>query len=920
MLTKPDSCRGCPLYEPPYGKPDGFSIPDGQGTYGVLIVAEALGAHEEQAGIPLVGDSGHLFFAELRRLGLEREGFTIANTIACRPPDNKLVGMPYEQAAITHCAPNLDAIIQRAQPKVILTLGKTAFKRILGIDSKHPIFKQDYLCYPIWSDRYQVWVIAAHHPAFLNRGQTHLIPVLQFAAKRAVEIAAHGNPKAESIYLLDPPPPVFQQWIRDLMQTMDHDPTLVLSYDIETPMKRQRSEDDLDMGEEDEETILRCGFSYAPHTGVSVPWTEPYLPLLEQLFGLPVTKLGWNADQYDYPKVSRWFPINGLHLDGMLAWHVLNSALPKGLGFVAPFYVEGVELWKHLANENPSCYNTRDADYALQCWRGIHQDLKDADLWGVFERHIIQVNKVLGYMSHRGLLLDQQARQAAEQHLTKVLEQTDAKIQAIVPLEVRSLKVYRRTPQNTDGFIQTVGVRTTTRCPQCQTLDVRAAHYRSIGKARLRRGEPENPCVGQKSEKVEVPATLWAKPLPFKISTQSLLRYQRAKQHRPIIDPKRRTAVFDVKAIQRLQKRYPQDLLYPQVLELRKAQKLLSTYIGRSQPDGRIIGGMPTREGRVHTIFTQNPSTLRTASQDPNLQNLPRPRGPEDNATLVRNLIIAAPGHLLYARDFSGIEAVLVGYFAGLKDYIRLAKIDVHSFYTAYALYELDRRIPANDLPLLTWDDVKLAAALTRIKTEFKKERNELYKHLVHGANFFQGPKGAAEKIFQETGIEYPTALVKKVMDIYFDLFPGIRTWHHQVLSRAHRDGFLRNPFGYVLRFHRVYEWEKIGEKWQKSPGQEANKAIAFLPQSTAAGIIKEALLRLFFDNFEQAGQYLRLIVHDELLLEVPYSQLEQIDSYVKLEMERPIPQLPLPPEWNMGSHLAVLTESKVGERWGTIQ
>jgi DNA polymerase I-like protein with 3'-5' exonuclease and polymerase domains len=329
---------------------------------------------------------------------------------------------------------------------------------------------------------------------------------------------------------------------------------------------------------------------------------------------------------------------------------------------------------------------------------------------------------------------------------------------------------------------------------------------------------------------------------------------------------------------------------------------------------------MPTgSDGCIHTLYTHNPSTLRLASQNPNLQNLPRPKGPDDPATIIRNLVVAHPGNVFFARDYSGIEAVLVGYFAMAPRYIRLAKMDVHSFYTAYAIHELDGRIKGNDLPLLSWDDDKLRARLAEIKKEFNHERNTLYKHLIHGGNFKQGPKGAQEKIFLETGIEYPVSLVAKVMSIYFELFPEIPKWHSTILHQAEKDGYIRNPFGYVHRFHKVFDYEKLDGIWHKKPGPDTNKVIAFLPQSTAAGIIKEAILRLFYNRFEEAGQYLRLQVHDEIFSECPEPIWQQIDAIKKEEMERPIIALPLPASYGMGPYLSIDTEEKVGLRWGSM-
>ncbi len=178
------------------------------------------------------------------------------------------------------------------------------------------------------------------------------------------------------------------------------------------------------------------------------------------------------------------------------------------------------------------------------------------------------------------------------------------------------------------------------------------------------------------------------------------------------------------------------------------------------------------------------------------------------------------------ARDYSGIEAVLVGYFAAAPGYIRLAKIDVHSFYTAYALNSLDGRVSTSELPDVSWPDERLIPALADIKQRFKHERNQLYKHLIHGANFAQTPKGAAEKIFRETGIEYPVRTIARVMDVYFELFPEIKRWHNTLL-----------------------------------------------------------LQRLWYNRFEEAGQYLRLQIHDEVFSEVPESLIDSVDAIKKEEM-----------------------------------
>src|SRR5207245_2472638 len=199
----------------------------------------------------------------------------------------------------------------------------------------------------------------------------------------------------------------------------------------------------------------------------------------------------------------------------------------------------------------------------------------------------------------------------------------------------------------------------------------------------------------------------------------------------------------------------------------------------------------------------------------------------------------------------------------------------------------------------------KLFARLTDLKSQLKKERNSLYKHLVHAANFMQSAKGAKEKIYNETGIEYDVATVQRVMDIYFELFPEIKRWHGLALLQAEKDGYLRNAFGYLHRFLHVFNYEKLDNgKWDKRPNPDvANKVVAFGPQSNAAAIIKLAMLALHNNHFEEAGQYLRLLVHDELFFDCPESKLDNLDKIVQTVMETPIPELKLPTSYNLGSH-----------------
>lgn len=937
MLPKPPACAACILGKPPIGSMEGYVPADGTGDSGVLIILEAAGVDEAAKGVPTIGKAGYYFWSIMKRAGLSRPGFRIHNVLSCRPPDNKLDKAPWRDEAIAHCSPNLDRTINMhrvhcrrvGKTPTILALGKIAARRVLRMDDNHPVIKGKHQLYPHWSHHYQCWVVAGDHPAFLVRGKRNLEPRLVYAAQQAVRIASTpGYALEKPDHICDPPPEVFGRLVDECITAFENG--AIAAHDIETPMKERLSDEDAVAKEDDlDYRILRDAIAWGKdgevRCVVSAPWDASFLPHWRRFYAAEGTKWGWNSDAYDNPRIQAQVPLGGLYLDGMLAWHVLKSGLPKGLGDVVPYFCPDHPMWKHWAGDQPALYNAIDADVTLRCVFGIVSGLNTNGLWKVYKRHVYDLNKPLAHMRDRGVLKDMGARQAAEDKVTRLLEEADAEVQAAVPLEVKPKKVYKRKPEGVEGLVEIPAKVTAKWCPNCGEHHVLAAHFKSIGKKRLKAGEAENPCAGLKAEKVEIEGVHYGLPQEFKISNTSLQRYQSHLGHKPVMHPKEKRPTFDAKAVKRLSKRYPDDPLYRIITTYNQRAKLLGTYIGRTQLDGTIRGGMPTdRHHRVHTLFTHNPSTLRLASQNPNLQNLPRPnpRDPEDLVNLIRGMIVPAPGNILAAVDYSGIEAVLVGWEARDPGYIRLALRDVHSFYTAYGLHALDpKKVTANDLPLLSWSDEKLFTRLAEIKREFKWDRNTLFKHLVHGANFGQQAKGTCEKIEKETGERSEFRTVKKLLELYREeLFPSIPRWQTEIQQQADRQGWLRNAFGYIHDFRGVIEREWSHGYWNSKAGPDAFAVLAFRPQSNGGAILKEATLRLWENHYEEAGQFLRLLIHDEIWGEVPRAHLERFLEIVMLEMGKPVPELPLDPEWGLGDYLAIECESKVGERWSEME
>lgn len=124
-----------------------------------MIIGEAPGAEEDRRGEPFVGRAGQLLTEMLRAVGQSRDGVFIANTLKCRPPNNR-DPKPAEAAA---CRDYLDRQIALVQPKIILAVGKIAAQNLLG--SNEPVGRMRGRPHEING----IPLVVTYHPAYLLR-------------------------------------------------------------------------------------------------------------------------------------------------------------------------------------------------------------------------------------------------------------------------------------------------------------------------------------------------------------------------------------------------------------------------------------------------------------------------------------------------------------------------------------------------------------------------------------------------------------------------------------------------------------------------------------------------------------------------------------------------------------------------------
>lgn len=150
------NCTACALSETRTQAVFGSGHPQAQ----LMIVGEAPGADEDRQGLPFVGKAGQLLTEMLLAIGFKRDQVFIANSLKCRPPNNRNPSQP----ELACCEPFLKRQIDLIQPKAILVLGRVAAHNILkSTDSLAKMRGQHQL-----ADQ-NIPVYVSYHPAYLLR-------------------------------------------------------------------------------------------------------------------------------------------------------------------------------------------------------------------------------------------------------------------------------------------------------------------------------------------------------------------------------------------------------------------------------------------------------------------------------------------------------------------------------------------------------------------------------------------------------------------------------------------------------------------------------------------------------------------------------------------------------------------------------
>ncbi len=278
------------------------------------------------------------------------------------------------------------------------------------------------------------------------------------------------------------------------------------------------------------------------------------------------------------------------------------------------------------------------------------------------------------------------------------------------------------------------------------------------------------------------------------------------------------------------------------ILAHRALAKLRSTYTGA------LPACVNPRTGRVHTSYHQAvASTGRLSSSDPNLQNIPI-RTAEGRR--VRQAFVPEEGWRMVAADYSQIELRIMAHLsgdAGLQAAFA-SGADIHSA-TAAEVFGL---------------------APDAVDPEQRRRAKAINFGLIYGMSAFG--------LGRQLGIGRNEA--QGYVDRYFARYPGVRRFMDETRVSARERGFVETVFGRRLHLPEINSRNANRRQYAE------RTAINAPMQGTAADIIKRAMVRM--DRWlEEGALSSRMImqVHDELVLEVPENELEEVQAGVREHM-----------------------------------
>ncbi|EGL82123.1 DNA polymerase I [Caldalkalibacillus thermarum TA2.A1] len=296
-----------------------------------------------------------------------------------------------------------------------------------------------------------------------------------------------------------------------------------------------------------------------------------------------------------------------------------------------------------------------------------------------------------------------------------------------------------------------------------------------------------------------------------------------------------------------LEKLAPQHEIVSKILDYRQLVKLQTTYI-----EG-LLKEINEQTGKVHTTFQQTiTATGRLSSTDPNLQNIPIRL--EEGRKIRQAFVPSREDQVILAADYSQIELRILAHLSqdqGLVEAFRQGE-DIHTK-TAMDVFHVKR---------------------DEVTPLMRRQAKAVNFGIIYGISDYG--------LSQNLNISRKEA--KAFIERYFASYPGVKAYMDQIVKKAREDGYV------TTLLHRRRYIPEINSCNFNLRSFAERTAMNTPIQGTAADIIKKAMVEIAERlKEEQLSSKLLLQVHDELVFEVPKSELETMMELVPQVMESTI-------------------------------
>lgn len=290
------------------------------------------------------------------------------------------------------------------------------------------------------------------------------------------------------------------------------------------------------------------------------------------------------------------------------------------------------------------------------------------------------------------------------------------------------------------------------------------------------------------------------------------------------------------------------------IMEHRKISKIYGTYI-----EGLL--SWVDREMRIHTTLKQGGTvTGRLSSSEPNLQNIPRPKG---DRFRIREAFTAAPGKVLVVADYDQLEMKLMAHFSGdprMVEAIASGK-DLHCVTVSLMFGE-------------NYDDVYAAkkAKNPTPEQDILLMKRQSAKAVGFGLIYGIGPMKLAGQLSDELKRLVTKEEAQHDIKRYFGAFPGVDSFIKSTHQACHRTEYVQTILGRKRRLPQINaRGGSAHDEDSKGIVAEARRqSVNSIIQGTASDVAKAAMLRAEHDEeLRSIGAELLMQIHDELIFEV---------------------------------------------------